>query len=319
MNRVLITGGLGILGSNLTKKLSSKKFEIFIIDKKEYKKKYKILKFSKKIKIFKINFGNYKKIFNFIKKNNINIIYHLGASTQVIDSYKNPMTTFQDNIIGTINILEAVRKINKNIKIIFSSSDKAYGNLKEGKYKENNRLEGKYTYDVSKSSADLIAQAYNETYGLKIGIIRSGNIYGPGDFNLNRIVPNLIIDTLNNRRLAIRSNGKLRRDYIYVDDVVRAYFKITHKLNNKNNMLIYNIGSKENFNALEIVKKLHSLLNIKDLKPIILDKTTNIEIKNQTLDYSKIKKDLKWKPSINFNKGIKKTFNWYKKNLSKFK
>ncbi len=319
MKNILVTGGFGILGHTLSKKLNNKKHRIFIIDKKKFSNNYKKLNIPKKVKIFRIDFCNYNKIFNFIKKYKINIIFHLGASTQVIESYKNPKATFKNNIIGTINILEAVRILNKNIKVIFSSSDKAYGDLKKKKYKESDKIQGKFTYDVSKSSADMIAQTYNKTYKLNIAILRSGNIYGPGDFNINRIIPNLIINTLNYKNIHLRSNGKLRRDYIYVDDVVIAYHKVMKRLNKKNNLLIYNLGSKENLNAIEIVKKVYKILNIKNLKPKILNNTTNIELKRQNLDYSKINKELKWEPLVNFTAGIKKTIEWYKENKSLFK
>ena len=218
-------------------------------------------------------YGDFKdenKISEIIKKKKINFIFHLGAITQVIDAYKSPYETYKTNIMGTINILDAVRKQNKNIPIIYSSSDKAYGEMEKNSYKENDRLEGIFPYDVSKSASDLIAQSYSNTYNLKIGIIRSGNIYGPGDFNLDRLVPNLIVDALKNRNIKLRTNGKLRRDYIYVDDIAMGYLKLMNLMLKKNKkLLIYNLGSEVNLNALELVRKVYKIMKKNSLKPQI--------------------------------------------------
>ena len=203
---ILITGGLGILGAALVKKLSKQNFNIFIIDRSKNIKKIKVLGLHNlnKVKIIKGNFINYKSVFKIVKNKKIGTIFHLGAITQVIDAYKSPVETFNSNIIGTINILETVRNLKKNINIIFSSSDKAYGSLLGNAYKENHQLKGNFPYDVSKSASDLIVQSYVKTYGLKAGIIRSGNIYGPGDLNMDRLVPHVIISTLKKKKINIK-------------------------------------------------------------------------------------------------------------------
>ena len=321
-NNILITGGFGILGRALTRTLlrdKNKYSSIFILDKLENKKRSESLKKNNRLKIIKGNLKNYNEIYNLIKKENINIIFHLGAITQVIDAYKSPMETFKSNIFGTINILESIRNLKKEIILIFSSSDKAYGTLNKKEYFENHQLKGDYPYDVSKSSSDLIAQSYTKTYNLKIGIIRSGNIYGPGDYNRDRLIPHVIISTLKNKKAILRSNGKLIRDYIFVDDVARAYHLLMNKmLKSEQRLRIYNVGSKENLNVIDLVKLITNMINKKKLKPIIENTSTNIEIKRQKLNFSKIKKDLGWRPKYNIKKAIKITINWYKKNLSYF-
>ena len=321
-NNILITGGFGILGRALTKTLlrdKNKYSSIFILDKLENKKRSGSLKKNNRLKIIKGNLKNYNEIYNLIKKENINIIFHLGAITQVIDAYKSPMETFKSNIFGTINILESIRNLKKEIILIYSSSDKAYGTLNKKEYFENHQLKGDYPYDVSKSSSDLIAQSYTKTYNLKIGIIRSGNIYGPGDYNRDRLIPHVIVSTLRNKKAILRSNGKLIRDYIFVDDVARAYHLLMNKmLKSEQRLRIYNVGSKENLNVIDLVKLITNMINKKKLKPIIENTSTNIEIKRQKLNFSKIKKDLGWHSKYNINKAIKITINWYKKNLSYF-
>ena len=140
---ILVTGGLGILGASLVKKLNSKKsYKIFILDRSKNLKKIKVLELSrlKNVKIIKGNFNDYRTVFRLIKSKNIEIIFHLGAITQVIDAYKSPLETFNSNILGTINILETIRNLKKNIIMIFSSSDKAYGSLMGNAYLENHQL-----------------------------------------------------------------------------------------------------------------------------------------------------------------------------------
>ena len=318
---ILITGGLGILGASLVKKLNSKKsYKIFILDRSKNLKKIKVLELSrlKNVKIIKGNFNDYRTVFKLIKSKNIGIIFHLGAITQVIDAYKSPLETFNSNILGTINILETIRNLKKNIIMIFSSSDKAYGSLMGNAYLENHQLKGNYPYDVSKSASDLIVQSYVKTYNLKAGIIRSGNIYGPGDLNMDRLVPHVIISSLLKKRSILRSNGKLIRDYIYVEDVANAYFILMKKMiNSKERLKIYNVGSKENLTVKNFVKLITKMVNGKEISPIIKN-NSKIEIYKQKLDYRKIKKDLNWSPKSNFKVSLNTTIEWYKKNLNFF-
>ena len=183
------------------------------------------------------------------------MVFHLGAITQVLDSLKDPYKTHQINIIGTTNFLENIRKLNPKIVFIYSSSDKAYGELnKRNFYTENDCLKSDYPYDVSKSASDLICQSYSKTYDLKVGIIRCGNIFGPGDFNLKRLIPEVILSTLKNKRFVIRSNGKSTRDYVYVEDVVKAYVLLMNKLLNSSIKLrTYNVSSNFNYSVKEVV------------------------------------------------------------------
>ena len=200
---ILVTGGLGILGASLVKKLNKKNiYNIYVLDRSKNFKKIRILELYnlKNVNIIKGNFYDYKTVFKLIKNKNIGTIFHLGAITQVIDAYKSPLETFNSNIMGTINILESIRNLKKSINLIFSSSDKAYGSLIGKAYLESHRLNGNYPYDVSKSASDLIVQSYVKTYNLRAGIIRSGNIYGPGDLNMDRLVPHVIISSLQKKK-----------------------------------------------------------------------------------------------------------------------
>ena len=318
---ILVTGGLGILGASLVKKLNKKKiYNIYVLDRSKNFQKIRILELYnlKNVNIIKGNFYDYKTVFKLIKNKNIGTIFHLGAITQVIDAYKSPLETFNSNIMGTINILESIRNLKKSINLIFSSSDKAYGSLIGKAYLESHRLNGNYPYDVSKSASDLIVQSYVKTYNLRAGIIRSGNIYGPGDLNMDRLVPHVIISSLQKKRSILRSNGKLIRDYIYVEDVANAYYLLMKKMiASKEKLKIYNVGSKENLTVKNFVKLITKMINGKEILPLIKN-NSKIEIYKQKLDYRKINKDLGWAPKSNFKGSLKITIDWYKKNLNFF-
>lgn len=312
---VLISGGFGLLGQSLSEKLDKKRFNLFVLDKIKNKKRNKFL-YNKTLNIVHGDFNDKKFISNLIKKKKINIIFHTGAITQVLESLKNPYETYKTNIMGTLNILEAIREINPKILLIYSSSDKAYGELKNKEYKESDSLFSVYPYDLSKSCSDLICQSYSKIYNLKIAIVRCGNLFGPGDFNFKRIVPETIMRGLQNKRLIIRSSGKLVRDYLFIDDAVRAYILILKKLSKKKskNLLIYNVGSKFNLTVLQLVKLILKNMSKENLQPKILNYSKS-EIKFQKLNFDKIKKDLNWSQKVSMKDGIKKTLNWYQKNF----
>ena len=181
-------------------------------------------------------------------------------------------------------------------------------------YKETDSLNGDLPDEVSKSAADLVAQSYAKTYNLRVGIFRSSNIYGPADFNMDRLIPGTIIKALKGEPVILRTSGKLKRDYLFVSDVSDAYLKLMIYMNKnkKKKLFVYNLGSKFNLNSLEVVERIYKIMKI-NLKPIILN-NSSIEIIKQKINYKKAQKDLKWKPNKNFTNGILETVNWYKNN-----
>ena len=315
----LITGGLGLLGKPLVKFLSKKKYNVFVLDKSKNKKKNKLI--SKKVASFVYgNFQNKPLLKKIIKNKKINIIFHTGAITQVLEGLRDPYGTYKNNIMGTVNILECIREVDPSILFIYSSSDKAYGEVKHRNYLENDDLSSIYPYDLSKTCSDLICQSYFTVYKLNVAIVRCGNLFGPGDFNLNRIIPETIISLINNKRIKIRSSGKLVRDYLYVDDAVNAYYMIMKTLEKYKNkkLLIYNVGSKYNLSVLQLVNLILDLMKKKHLKPIIMNKSKQ-EINFQKLNDNKIKRDLGWKQKVSLKSGLFKTIRWYQDNYRLFK
>jgi CDP-glucose 4,6-dehydratase len=308
---ILITGGFGLLGSNLYQYLNKKKYNVYILDKEKNFLKKNYQKINKK-KVFLGDYLNKNNLKKIIVKKKIDVIFHTGAVTQVLLALKDPEYTYKNNIEGTINFLEIIRSLNKKIVFIYSSSDKAYGEVKKKSYTENTCLNSIFPYDVSKSCADLICQSYAKTYGLKVGILRCGNLYGPGDFNLGRLIPEYIISCIKKQTFKIRSNGKLVRDYLYVDDAVYAYYLTMRALlTKKENLRIYNVGSKFNLSVLGMIKKISLFFN-NDIK-LNVTNSSKKEISFQKLNYKKIVNELKWKQKTNLDQGLKKTIDWYKK------
>lgn len=239
-------------------------------------------------------------------------VIHLAAQTIVTIANRNPISTFDTNIGGTWTLLEACRRSPTVGQIILASSDKAYGDHSSLPYDEGTPLQGKHPYDVSKSCADLIAQAYASTYDLPVAITRCGNFYGGGDLNWNRIVPGTIRSILRGNRPIIRSDGKYIRDYFYVEDGAAAYMLLAEKLAEKEDLRgqAFNLSNEIHVTTLEIVEMILRLMN-SDHKPDILNEASN-EIRHQYLSAVKARKILGWQPLFSLEEGLRRTIEWYK-------
>jgi len=310
---VLVTGAGGFKGSHLVEKLSESNAKIISLvrdfDPKSY---FETKNLGEKSTVVIGDLKDSEKMIDLLSKYEIDTIFHLGAQAIVNTALINPSETFKSNIIGTVNILEAARLYGKIKEIVIVSSDKAYGPCKIMPYNEDHELRGKHPYDVSKSCADLIAQTYFEVYGLPIVITRCANVFGPGDLNMNRIVPGIFEALIKNKVLKIRSDGKMIREYIYVKEAIGAYIELAENIN-KTKGEAFNIASKNVMNVTEIVNKIGKIIG-KSGKMKILNKAKS-EIPEQYLDGSKIKKIIGWEPKIDFEKAIIESFEWYQGTL----
>ncbi len=242
----------------------------------------------------------------------IDTVFHLGAQTIVGTANRNPLSTFETNIKGTWNVLEAARRVPCVKKVIVASSDKAYGTQTKLPYDEDASLAGEHPYDVSKSCTDLISASYFKSYKLPVCITRCGNLYGGGDLNFNRIIPGTIKAILNNERPIIRSDGSFVRDYFYVEDASLAYIQLAEKMDNPDiHGEAFNFSNEIKLSALEIVWLILKLMGREDLEPIILNQANN-EIKQQYLCAQKAQFLLNWQPVYSLEKGLIQTIKWYK-------
>lgn len=313
---ILITGFEGFLGSHLTKQLIVDGANVIGLDINT-RRKETILTHNdyKMIKVIKGSVVNADLIGRLLKKHSIDIVFHLAAEAIVGNSIQNPVETFTTNISGTWTVLENCRK-NRFIKaVIIASSDKAYGSHKKLPYREDAALRGDHPYDVSKSCADLISYAYYHTYRLPVSIVRCGNIYGPGDFNFSRIVPDAIRCMFSGRKLKIRSDGKFTRDYVHVKDIVDGYMLIAENLaQGRFAGESFNFSNQDPIAVELLVKKIYAIAGRKPFYQI-LNKAV-CEIKHQYLASGKARKLLGWKPSYTLKQGLRETIDWYRMALS---
>ncbi|TRW30402.1 NAD-dependent epimerase/dehydratase family protein [Bacillus sp. PW192] len=241
----------------------------------------------------------------------IDTVFHLAAQAIVGVANRNPISTFEANILGTWNILEACRRHPLIKRVIVASSDKAYGDQPTLPYDENMPLQGKHPYDVSKSCADLLSHTYFNTYGLPVCITRCGNLYGGGDLNFNRIIPQTIQLVLNGETPEIRSDGTFIRDYFYIEDAVEAYLLLAEKMEELNLAgEAFNFSNEIQLTVLELVEKILKAMD-SDLKPKVLNQGSH-EIKHQYLSAEKARKLLNWTPAHTIDEGLEKTIEWYK-------
>ena len=244
----------------------------------------------------------------------IDTVIHLAAQTIVGIANRNPVSTFETNIGGTWTLLEACRRSPTVKRIVLASSDKAYGDQKILPYDEEMPLQGRHPYDVSKSCADLIAQAYAKTYNIPVAITRCGNFYGGGDLNWNRIVPGTIRSVLRGQRPIIRSDGKFVRDYFYVEDGAAAYTLLAERLvDSKLHGHAFNFSNEIQLTVLELVERILTLMG-SNLEPDVRNEATN-EIRHQYLSAAKARQMLGWKPLFTLDEGLKRTIEWYEKFL----
>ena len=312
---VFITGVTGFLGSWLTKKLVKNGANVIgLIRDLVPQSNLNWSGFTNKIITVRGEIEDYFLLERILNEYEIDSVFHLAAQTIVTIANKNPLSTFEANIKGTWNILESCRRSPQIERIVVASSDKAYGSHTRLPYDENNSLEGKHPYDVSKSCADLICGSYHETYDLPVCVTRCGNFYGGGDLNFNRIVPGTIQSILNGKTPMIRSDGKMIRDYFYIEDGAEAYMLLAEKMNHKTHGEAFNFSNEEPMNVIEIVSKITKLMQ-SDLQPTILNETSN-EIQEQYLLAKKAHEILGWYPRYNLEAGLTKTIHWYKEFFS---
>jgi CDP-glucose 4,6-dehydratase len=316
--RVFVTGGTGVVGTNLVATLERLGAEVTALVR-DWVPRTRVLgpwlSGESGVNLVRGGLEDYPLLERAIAEYEIEHIFHLGAQTIVSIGNASPVGTFRANIQGTWNLLEAARVVSGYAShlrgICVASSDKAYGASKNLPYTEDQPLAGTHPYEVSKGCADLLARSYAATYDLPVTVARMGNIYGPGDLNFNRVIPGTIRSLLAGKRPEIRSDGTPVREYFYVGDAVEAYLTLAEKAGSKGvKGESFNFSSGERATVLEVVERITEKMDM-DLKPVILNESRH-EIQDQYLAIAKAKKILKWKPVYTLDPGLDLTIPWYR-------
>ena len=314
---VLVTGPTGVVGSWLCKSLlaSGARVVTFIRDADPQSE---LLRSGDVAKTTVVNgsLEDFAAVERAINEHEIEFVFHLGAQAIVDTAFRSPLATFEANIRGTYHVLEACRRHADRVRgVVIASSDKAYGEKDDLPYTEDMSLEGRFPYEVSKSCADLIAQSYFYSYGLKVAIARCGNIFGGGDLNWNRLVPGTIKSALQGTSPVIRSDGSYQRDYIYVKDAADAYMTLASVIERDNIAgQAFNFGYEKPISVIDLVSEILQLTGKGDLTPDIQD-TAHGEIRAQYLSSVKAADMLQWTPSYERENGLRETIDWYRSYL----
>jgi dTDP-glucose 4,6-dehydratase len=324
MKKIIVTGGLGFIGSNLINLLLKKNFQVINLDKITYSSNFYNTKDfikNKNYKFIKCDIND-KKLINIFSKYKPACVFNLAAETHVDRSIDNPKNFIESNILGVYNLLESFKKFstnNKNSLLIHVSTDEVYGDILTGRSDEKHPYKPSSPYAASKASSDHLVYSYVRTYGIPAIITNCSNNYGPKQ-HPEKLIPKLIYNILNNKNLPIYGNGKNSREWIYVEDHCEALIRIykTGKIGE-----FYNIGSNKNLNNLEICK---SLIKVSKKYIKIGNKIRINFIKDRpghdfryAINSNKIRNRLKWKPQTTFSEGIKLTFKWYLENKMYYK
>lgn len=295
--KVLITGITGFVGSHLAKRLETLGARV-----------YGISRTTEGENMIKANISNFSAVNKFMRNSRINICYHLAGESLVESGQKDPYNTFKINIEGALSILESARK-NKLEKVIIASTSHVYGDNKLP-YLEEYSPKPSRPYETSKACVDLIAQSYAESFNLPVLIPRFVNIYGPGDLNFTRLIPKTMKAVLSGISPQMWG-GTAIRDYLFIDDVIDAYLLLAKaEIRKIDENGVFNFGGGSIISVEDLIKKIINLSGKKIEIKKVSDEREG-EIGSQYISFGKATKLLGWKPKINLDEGLKKTFLWY--------
>ena len=322
--KVILTGGLGFIGSNLVELLIKKNFYVINIDKISYSSNFynvKDFKINKNYRFIKCDINNKSKIYKILEKEKPLALFNLAAESHVDRSIDSPYSFIKNNIVGVFNLLEAVKDYyndNKRFKLIHISTDEVYGDIIKGRTKENYPYRPSSPYAASKASSDHLVYSYYHTYNLPIIITNCSNNYGPKQ-HPEKLIPKIIYNIINNIDIPIYGDGKNSREWIYVKDHCYALLDVLKKGKIGE---FYNIGSNENINNIDICKKLFKVFkkfNLKSKSKIKFINDRPGHDRRYALNSNKIIKRLKWKRKIKIDEGLNQTVKWYLENKLYFK
>ena len=310
--RVLITGIGGFVGSAMAKHIAADGGKVVGIVRTMGGSTRELLHFSE---LYLGDITDGRLVREIISSNEIDVVFHFAGYSIVRISSRDPVGTYTANVMGTVSVLEAARDVGRCSRIIVASSDKAYGDHEVLPYTESHGLQPRNTYDTSKACMDLISRSYAHNYGLPVSVVRCSNVYGPGDRNYSRIIPNTIIKALRGERPVLYSDiEKMEREFIYIDDVVSGYDAVAGLAPSAGD--VFNVGGTGPMMMTDIVRVICEEVGRTDLIPLIVPREPQFkEIQKQYIDCSKLDGLTGWRSKVGLQKGIGKSVAWYRKEL----
>ncbi len=310
--RTLVTGATGLLGGWMVRELVNRGADVVAIVRDGVPGTFiDVEDLWHRITVCRGDVTDSSLVRRVLAEYEVKTVFHLAAQTIVPIANQSPISTFETNIAGTWTVLEAVRLSGSEAEVVVASSDKAYGLSTQLPYREDYPVQGRSPYDVSKSCADLIAQAYAATWSANVCVVRCGNLFGGGDRNFSRLIPGVIRDVMSGRRPNLRSDGSPVRDYIYAEDAARGYLLLASAIRTDSSLR----GSPFNFSletprsALEVVNLILEVMG-SELSPDIRSRSAG-ELQEQYLDASAAHTRLGWQAEISLREGIRRTVEWY--------
>lgn len=309
----MVTGATGLVGSWLTRRLREAGADVVCLIR-DWVPQSELVRsgFIEQVKTVRGDICDRDCLERVIGEYEVDTVVHLAAQTIVGIANRNPISTFESNIQGTWNLLEACRHSAGVKSIVIASSDKAYGDQEQLPYGEDTPLNGRHPYDVSKSCADMIAQTYAASFQLPVAITRCGNFYGGGDLNWNRIVPGTIRAVVRGECPVIRSDGHYVRDYFYVEDGAAAYMLLAEQLHRRPELIghAFNFSNETEITVLDLVSRIMKSMG-SQLEPQVLNQASN-EIRLQYLSAQKARTMLDWSPLFSLDTALERTITWYR-------
>jgi CDP-glucose 4,6-dehydratase len=317
--QVLVTGGHGFGASWLVKALLEAGEEVRVLDRPDPRltdvgtpraSALELLGIAGEVELIEADLRDAEGVSSAVS--GAESVFHLAAQTIVANAKASPRETFETNVLGTWNVMEACREQGVG-KVIFASSDKAYGSSDELPYREDHPLLAEHTYDASKAAADILARSYWHSYGVPVAVTRFANLYGGGDLNFSRLIPEAVSAVLDGRRPVVRSDGTPQRDFLYVEDAARAYLAIAATLGDDAGLgEAFNAGG-DRPHAVSEVLGLIAELSGSDLEPDVRGSgSPEGEIDRQFVDSTKLRELTGWRPQVDLEEGLRRTIEWYR-------
>lgn len=317
----LVTGGQGFIGSHLVERLLAEGARIVVPRRDVPARSYfRLAGLEAHCDLVELDLLDAPGVLRVVNEHDVNVVFHLAAQAIVAVANRSPVSTLETNVRGTWNLLDACRDLGDRgpHAVVVASSDKAYGQQDELPYREDLPLRAVHPYDVSKACADLIARSYAHAFELPVAVTRLANVYGPGDMNLSRLVPDAARALVRGERPVVRSDGSPVRDFLHVADAVEAYLAVAGSLDRAEvRGRAWNAGADAPVAVLELVERLIAVSG-RDLRPDVRGAGVPAgEIDRQWLDSTTIRAELGWAPARDLDEGLAETYAWYAANLDR--